>query len=58
MRNNFEIILSDRDEEILARDGLNGEKTLPEDDQTIPGNRRKPLDKKQLSELLRIATVC
>lgn len=57
MRNDFEIVLSDRDEERLARDGFNEEKTLLEDDQTILGNRRKPLEKKKLSELLRISTV-
>jgi hypothetical protein len=58
MRNDFEIVLSDRDEETLARDGFSEEKTpLEEDDQTISANKRKPLEKKKLSELLRIATV-
>ena len=57
MRGDFEIVLSDRDEETLARDGFNEETTTIEEDQTNTGNRRKPLEKKKLSEFLRIATV-
>lgn len=57
MRNNFEIVLSDRDEETLARDGFNEDTTTTEEGQKSSENRRKPLEKKKLSELLRIATV-
>ena len=57
MRSDFEIVLSDRDEETLARDGFNEETAATEEDQTSPGNRRQPLEKKKLSEFLRIATV-
>lgn len=57
MRNDFEIILSDRDEETLARDGFNEETVATEEGQISTENRRKPLQRKKLSELLRIATV-
>jgi len=57
MRSDFEIVLSNRDEETLARDGFNEETAVIEEDQTSTGNRRKPLEKKKLSEFLRIATV-
>ncbi|TGO45849.1 hypothetical protein BCON_0361g00090 [Botryotinia convoluta] len=57
MRSDFEIVLSDQDEEILARDGFNEDTATAEEDQTSTGNRRKPLEKKKLSEFLRIATV-
>ncbi|KFZ23214.1 hypothetical protein V502_02305 [Pseudogymnoascus sp. VKM F-4520 (FW-2644)] len=57
MRGDFEIVLSDRDEETLARDGFNEDTAATEEAQTSSGNRRKPLEKKKLSELLRIATV-
>jgi hypothetical protein len=50
MQNDFEIVLSDQDEETLARDGFNEETTSK-------GDRRQPLEKKKLSEFLRIATV-
>jgi superfamily I DNA and/or RNA helicase len=57
MQSDFEIVLSDWDEETLARDGFNEETTTTEEDQTSIGNRQKPLEKKKLSEFLRIATV-
>ncbi|KFX96758.1 hypothetical protein O988_05185 [Pseudogymnoascus sp. VKM F-3808] len=57
MRRNFEIVLSDRDEETLATDGLNEEIAASEEYQTSTANRQKPLRKKRLSEFLRIATV-
>jgi superfamily I DNA and/or RNA helicase len=56
MRSDFEIVLSDRDEETLARDGFNEETATTEEDQTSSGYRQKPLEKKKLSEFLRIAT--
>ncbi|KAI9645837.1 hypothetical protein NHQ30_005272 [Ciborinia camelliae] len=57
MRKEFEIVLSDRDEEVLAKDGF----IVPDEELDSPtsgtlGNR-KPLVKKNLSQLLRIATV-
>jgi hypothetical protein len=59
MRSDFEICLSDRDREALERDGF------AVDDDKAPENaasnhecyQGKPLEKKQLSELLRVATV-
>lgn len=51
MRNDFEIVLSDRDEEALERDGFKV------DEAAALEQGRKPLEKKQLSDLLRIATV-
>jgi len=57
MRSDFEIVLSDRDEETLARDGFDEDTAATEEAQTNAGNRRKPLEKKKLSDLLRIATV-
>ncbi|OBT60130.1 hypothetical protein VE03_10482 [Pseudogymnoascus sp. 23342-1-I1] len=57
MRSDFEIVLSDRDEETLARDGFDEDTAATEEAQTNVGNRRKPLEKKKLSDLLRIATV-
>lgn len=57
MRNDFEIVLSDRDEDALARDGFDKQNGFDDDSQIKNENRRRPLQKKQLSELLRIATV-
>jgi hypothetical protein len=60
MRNDFEIILSDRDEDALAKDGFDVSAGTHEDN---PGaaqtqdQRKKPLQKKKLSDLLRLATV-
>jgi hypothetical protein len=59
MRKDFEIVLSDRDQEALENDGF----TVNDDPSTenkafgSQDHRRKPLEKKQLSDLLRIATV-
>lgn len=59
MRNDFEIILSDRDQETLAKDGFDASDEDPEtekqDSEVASG--AKPLQKKQMSELLRVATV-
>ncbi|CZS92503.1 uncharacterized protein RAG0_03111 [Rhynchosporium agropyri] len=57
MRSDFVIVLSDRDEETLARDGFDEDTAATEEAQINAGNRRKPLEKKKLSDLLRIATV-
>ncbi|KAF1915145.1 hypothetical protein BDU57DRAFT_576497 [Ampelomyces quisqualis] len=59
MRSDFEIVLSDRDQEALEKDGFKIDETHPEDEQIAAAleHGRKPLEKKQLSELLRVATV-
>jgi hypothetical protein len=57
MRNDFEIVLSERDQETLARDGFDDETTLSEGEQANSGSGRRPLEKKKLSEMLRVATV-
>lgn len=57
MKMDFEIVLSDRDEETLARYGFDEDAAAIEEPQTSAGIRRKPLEKKKLSDLLRIATV-
>ncbi|RAL63386.1 hypothetical protein DID88_003810 [Monilinia fructigena] len=57
MRKEFEIVLSDRDEEVLAKDGfIASDEELDNPNSNQIGDR-KPLQKKNLSELLRIATV-
>ncbi|TGO88166.1 hypothetical protein BPOR_0179g00040 [Botrytis porri] len=56
MGKEFEIVLSERDQEILARDGLTISDEKP-DSSTSRSGDRKPLEKRNLSELLRIATV-
>ncbi|QSZ30518.1 hypothetical protein DSL72_000072 [Monilinia vaccinii-corymbosi] len=57
MRKEFEIVLSDRDEEVLAKDGfIASDEELGSPTSNSTGDR-KPLQKKNLSELLRIATV-
>lgn len=57
MRNEFEIVLSDRDKETLAKEGFSKATAKTEDAQTDTENRRKPLEKKKLSDLLRIITI-
>ncbi|CAN9158938.1 unnamed protein product [Alternaria alternata] len=59
MRSDFEICLSDRDKEALERDGFAVDSDSSPDAATPDheGHQGKPLEKKQLSELLRIATV-
>ena len=59
MRNDFEIVLSERDQETLMKEGFHMEEATSEIDQTNgPLNAGiKPLEKKKMSELLRIATV-
>ncbi len=59
MRNDFEIVLSERDQETLLKEGFHTEEAIPETNQTSgqPNFGMKPLEKKKMSELLRIATV-
>lgn len=58
MRNDFEVVLSDRDQDALEKDGLEGcEEETKEKQPSVATNRRVTLAKKQLSEMLRIATV-
>lgn len=57
LRSDFEIILSERDQEALEKDGFSVTDTAPQPPATNQNHRRKPLEKKQLSELLRVATV-
>ena len=59
MRNEFEIVLNERDQETLAKDGLVNEEDIGEN-QHADGqseSAKRPLQKKKLSDLLRIATV-
>lgn len=53
MRNDFEIVLSDRDQDALEKDGFNDEEPEAQFDK----HRKTPLERKKLSELLRVATV-
>jgi hypothetical protein len=59
MRDDFEIVLSERDQEALEKDGFKLDESQPIDERIAAATEhgRKPLEKKQLSELLRIATV-
>lgn len=59
MRNDFEIILSERDEEALEKDGLQDGDDVPltNGNNGFHSHRKTPLAKKKLSDLLRVATV-
>lgn len=57
LRNDFEIVLSDRDQETLAKDGFDEDSPLEEDLRDVTKRQIRPLAKKKLSEFLRIATV-
>jgi len=59
MRSDFEIVLSDRDEEELAKAGFSDEEPVTEIEKTnaVSNSENKPLEKKKLTELLRLATV-
>ncbi|KAF2187214.1 hypothetical protein K469DRAFT_686386 [Zopfia rhizophila CBS 207.26] len=59
MRNDFEIVLSDRDQDALEKDEFNVRSTSSGDEEPdIQSHHRKaPLEKKKLSDLLRVATV-
>jgi hypothetical protein len=55
--NDFEIILSKRDQEMLARNGFGNEIISLEGKQANSGSRKRPLEKKKLSEILRVTTI-
>ena len=59
LRRDFEIVLSDRDQEALEKEGFNSVETNTESDvdreQVSTGS--KPIQKRKMSELLRVATV-
>lgn len=59
MRDDFEIVLSDRDQEKLANDGFDDEEIGYESSETNPQpvSEKRPLERKKLAELLRISTV-
>ncbi|UPX11033.1 uncharacterized protein EKO05_0001659 [Ascochyta rabiei] len=57
LRKDYEIVLSDRDQEALEKDGFGTADPAPQTPNATQNYRRKPLEKKQLSELLRVATV-
>ena len=59
MRNDFEIVISDRDQETLVKQMFGVEDILSGDDRTSGHLElgKRPLEKKKLSELLRVATV-
>lgn len=59
MRDDFEIVLSERDQETLMKEGFHTEEAISETDHASGqlNAGMKPLEKKKMSELLRIATV-
>lgn len=57
MRNDFEIVVSERDQNALIKDGFGAQDSAEDQVPEEQCNTRKPLEKKQLSDLLRVATV-
>jgi hypothetical protein len=59
MRNEFEIVLSERDQEILAKDGFIDEEAIGESQhaRSKSESEKRPLERKKLTDLLRIATI-
>ncbi|KAF9696125.1 hypothetical protein EKO04_005861 [Ascochyta lentis] len=57
LHKDFEIVLSDRDQDALGKDGFGTAYSAPQVPVATQGYRKKPLEKKKLSELLRVATV-
>ena len=59
MRKDFEIILSERDQETLLKEGFDPKEASADSDlrEGQPITETRPLQKKQMSELLRVATV-
>lgn len=59
MQSDFKIVLSEGDQETLMKEGFHSEEASPETDQTDRqlNTGARPLEKKKMSELLRIATV-
>jgi hypothetical protein len=58
MRSDFEIVLSERDEDLLAKEGFIDEGVVPESEHSVNqlASSRKPLERKKLSDLLRLST--
>ena len=59
MRNDFEVVLSERDQETLMKEGFHAEESTQETGQASNQSNigPRPLEKRKMSELLRIATV-
>jgi hypothetical protein len=59
MRNDFEIVVSDRDQEALEKDGFDLDDSSPKNERVAAALEHggKPLEMKKLSDLLRVATV-
>ncbi|ORY07796.1 NFX1-type zinc finger-containing protein 1 [Clohesyomyces aquaticus] len=57
MRSDFEIVLSDRDQDALEKDGFAGGSSADEASLSNSNYRKTALEKKKLSDLLRVATV-
>jgi hypothetical protein len=57
MRNDFEIVLSERDQDALTKDGFIAQDSSEIQAGAKQDNKRKPLQKKKLSDLLRVATI-
>lgn len=57
MRKDFEIVLSERDQDALAKDGFYGPDPSEKPARVKGDFKRRPLERKMLSELLRVATV-
>jgi len=59
MRNDFEVVLSERDKETLEKEGLAVDEASTEINQASlhADSEARPLQKKKMSELLRVATV-
>jgi hypothetical protein len=57
MRNDFEIVVSERDQDALVKDGFGLQDTAENQVTDEQDNKRKTLEKKKLSDLLRVATV-
>ncbi|KAI9752215.1 MAG: hypothetical protein M4579_005718 [Chaenotheca gracillima] len=59
MRNDFEVVLSERDQETLIKEGFSLKDNKAESNQTnlSAASGTKPIEKKKMSELLRCATI-
>ncbi|OAL52703.1 hypothetical protein IQ07DRAFT_535610 [Pyrenochaeta sp. DS3sAY3a] len=57
MRNDFEIVVSDRDQDALVKDGFDAQASSEEQHIPEQSSGRKLVEKKKLSDLLRVATV-
>jgi superfamily I DNA and/or RNA helicase len=55
---NFEIVLSKQDEDLLAKEGFINKGVVPESKHSVNQlvSSRKPLERKKLSDLLRLST--